>query len=103
LKIADGNGVFAQLPVRIADITDGTSNTAAISESLLGNGATLTGAPTTPQQARLAVLEVAGGNDPTPADCAAGNGTWNSRRGEQWINGHYGNTLYNHFYPPNAR
>ena len=20
---------------------------------------------------------------------------------EQWINGHYGNTLYNHYYPPN--
>ncbi len=47
------------------------------------------------------VLEVAGGNDPTPADCDGGNGTWNPRRGEQWINGHFGNTLYNHFYTPN--
>ena len=41
------------------------------------------------------------GNDPTPADCDGGNGTWNARRGEQWINGHYANTLYNHFYGPN--
>ena len=39
LKIPDGNGIFAQNPVRIADITDGTSNTAAFSESTLGNGA----------------------------------------------------------------
>ncbi len=103
LKIPDGNGVFAQVPTRIADITDGTSNTAAFSESLLGNGVTPSGTPTDPQTARLVVLEVAGGNDPTPADCDGGSGTWNARRGEQWINGHYGNTLYNHYYPPNVR
>jgi prepilin-type N-terminal cleavage/methylation domain-containing protein len=101
LTIGTGNGVFAQVPTRIADVTDGLSNTAAFSESLIGNGATLTGVPTSPQLIRLAVLEVAGGNDPTPADCDAGNGTWSVRRGEQWINGHYGNTLYNHYYGPN--
>src|SRR5262245_46497448 len=101
LKIPDGNGVFAQVPVRIADITDGTSNTAAFSESLIGNGVPPTGIPTDPQQIRLLVLDVAGGHDPAPADCDSGNGTWNAKRGEQWINGHYGNTLYNHYYPPN--
>ena len=100
-KIPDGNGVFAQNPIRIADITDGTSNTAAFSESTLGNGAAVSGPPTDPQTIKLVVLEVAGGNDPTPADCGAGNGTWNAKRGEQWINGHFGNTLYNHFYTPN--
>ncbi len=101
MKIAEGNGVFAQIPTRIADITDGTSNTAAFSESLLGNGAPIAGLPGVPQTIRLAVLEVSGGNDPTPAACDAGSGVWNPRRGEQWINGHYGNTLYNHFYTPN--
>ena len=101
-KIPDGNGIFAQTPTRIADITDGTSNTAAFSESLLGNAATPTTVPPTdPLTIRLVVLEVAGGNDPTPSDCQSGNGTWNPRRGEQWINGHFGNTLYNHFYTPN--
>jgi prepilin-type N-terminal cleavage/methylation domain-containing protein len=101
LKIPDGNGVFAQTPTRIADILDGTSNTAAFSESLIGNGVPVTGVPTDPMTMRRVVLEVAGGNDPTPGDCQAGNGTWNPRRGEQWINGHYGNTLYNHYYTPN--
>ena len=59
------------------------------------------GPPADPQTVRLAVLEVPGGNDPTPAACDGGSGTWNPLRGEQWINGHYGNTLYNHFYTPN--
>ena len=101
-KIADGNGVFAQNPTAFADITDGTSNTAAFSESLIGDGAAIAGMPATPQGIRNAILEVAGGNDPTPADCDGGNGTWNPRRGEQWINGHFGNTLYNHYYTPNV-
>ncbi|WP_040890587.1 DUF1559 domain-containing protein [Zavarzinella formosa] len=101
-KIPDGNGVFAQNPTRIADITDGTSSTAAFSESLISDGTPVSTAPTTLQGIRNVVLEVAGGNDTTPSDCDAGNGTWNPRRGEQWINGHFGNTLYNHFYLPNS-
>jgi len=101
LKIAEGDGVFAQIPVRIAGIPDGTSNTAAFSESLVGDGSPVSGPPTDRQTIRRVVLEVTGGNDPTPTDCQNGNGTWNPRRSEQWINGHYGNTLYNHFYTPN--
>jgi len=99
-KIPDGNGIFAQTPVRIADILDGTSNTAAFSESTLGNGMV---PPTgsAPPDPRLVILEVPGGNDPTPADCDGMNGTWAANRGGQWINGHFGNTLYNHYYAPN--
>ena len=101
LTIALGNGVFAQTPVRIADITDGTSGTAAFSESMVGNGTPVTGVPTDPKTIGLMVLEVPGGNDPTPSACESGAGIWNPRRSEQWINGHYGNTLYNHYYTPN--
>lgn len=101
LTIAQGNGTFAQTPVRVMDIIDGTSNTAAFSESLIGTGVVIGGTPTDPITIGRAVLEVAGGGDPTPALCDAGTGTWNPRRSEQWINGHYGNTLYNHYYTPN--
>jgi prepilin-type N-terminal cleavage/methylation domain-containing protein/prepilin-type processing-associated H-X9-DG protein len=98
LKIGDGNGVFAQNPVKVADVTDGTSNTAAFSESTLGTGS-LPADPTA--DPRRVVLEVPGGNDPTPAACEGAAGTFVANRGGQWINGHYGNTLYNHFYTPN--
>jgi prepilin-type processing-associated H-X9-DG protein len=99
LRIPDGNGVFAQTPVRVAGITDGTSNTAAFSESTLGTGQ-VPASPATADQ-RFVVLEVPGGSDPTPAACDGAAGTLADHRGGQWINGHYGNTLYNHFYTPN--
>ncbi len=102
LTIALGDGAFAQRPVRIADIADGTSNTAAFSESPLGNGTTITVTPTDAATIRSVVLQVPGGADPTPSACDGGAGAWFSRRGEQWINGHYARTLYNHYYAPNA-
>ena len=97
--IASGDGLFTQTPVRIADITDGTSNTVAFSESTLGKGAV----PATPTASdyRFLVIELPGGSDTTPADCGAAAGTWSAKRGGKWIDGHYGNTLYNHYYTPN--
>jgi prepilin-type N-terminal cleavage/methylation domain-containing protein/prepilin-type processing-associated H-X9-DG protein len=99
--IASGDGLFTQTPVRFGDITDGASNTAAFSESLLGSGHV----PASPAEAdpRFIVLEVPGGNDTTPAACESAAGTFTAIRGGKWIDGHYGNTLYNHFYPPNAK
>ncbi|MCI0703493.1 MAG: DUF1559 domain-containing protein [Planctomycetia bacterium] len=100
--IASGDGMFTQRPIKHGDIQDGTSNTAAFSESTLGNGqvpASAAGA-----DPRLVVFEIPGGADPTPAVCeagATGTGTFSPRRGGKWIDGHYGNTLYNHFYTPN--
>jgi prepilin-type processing-associated H-X9-DG protein/prepilin-type N-terminal cleavage/methylation domain-containing protein len=97
--IASGDGVFTQNSLAFRDLVDGSSQTVAFSESLLGNGIASIGP--TPQDPRLEVLEVPGGNDPTPAECAAGAGVWSGKRGAKWIDGHYGNTLYNHFYTPN--
>jgi prepilin-type N-terminal cleavage/methylation domain-containing protein/prepilin-type processing-associated H-X9-DG protein len=99
--IASGDGLFTQIPLGFRDVTDGSSNTGAISESILGNGTTSTG--TTPADAKREVLEVPGGNDPTPAACQGASGAWSGQRGAKWIDGHYGNTLYNHFYTPNPR
>jgi prepilin-type N-terminal cleavage/methylation domain-containing protein/prepilin-type processing-associated H-X9-DG protein len=97
--IASGDGLFTQLPLKHRDVLDGLSNTAAFSESILGNGI----APSSAAAAdpRLVVLEVPGGNDTTPAACEGAMGTFNGRRGAKWLDGHYGNTLYNHYYPPN--
>jgi prepilin-type N-terminal cleavage/methylation domain-containing protein/prepilin-type processing-associated H-X9-DG protein len=100
--ILSGDGVFWQNPIRLTDITDGTSNTAAFSETLLGDGQTPTGPA--PANAARELLSVPGANAPTPAACAAGGGgnVWVGQRGAKWINGHYGDALYNHYYPPNA-
>ncbi len=100
LTIPNGNGVFAQTPTLMVQIIDGTSNTVAFSESIMGTGIPVAKG-TMPSDPRTAILEVAGGNDPTPADCDGMNGTWAVNRGGQWINGHFGNTLYNHHYTPN--
>lgn len=97
--IASGDGMFTQTSLAFKDVLDGTSNTAAFSESILGSSQASTGPK--PFDPRREVLEVPGGNDPTPAACDAGAGVWSGRRGGKWIDGHYGNTLYNHYYVPN--
>ncbi|MBM4004818.1 MAG: DUF1559 domain-containing protein [Planctomycetes bacterium] len=99
--LASGDGMFAQTYLAFKDVLDGTSNTAAFSESILGNDQISSGPK--PSDPRREVLEVPGGNDPTPAACDAGAGTWSGRRGGKWIDGHYGNTLYNHYYVPNVK
>jgi prepilin-type N-terminal cleavage/methylation domain-containing protein/prepilin-type processing-associated H-X9-DG protein len=97
--IASGDGMFNQAPVKHADIMDGLSNTAGFSESTMGNGQVPASAATA--DPRFVVLEVANGNDTTPSDCDSANGTFTAKRGGKWLDGHYGNTLYNHYYTPN--
>jgi prepilin-type N-terminal cleavage/methylation domain-containing protein/prepilin-type processing-associated H-X9-DG protein len=97
-----GDGVFL-LNHRIGfrDITDGTSNTAAFSEILLGDGLTSTGpAPADP---RRQFVQLPSSTVTTPAACTPGpDTTWSGNRGDRWINGGYLSTLYNAYYPPNA-
>lgn len=101
--IAMGDGVFTQEPLAFKDVTDGSSNTGAFSESLLGNGLMSTG--TMPADRRRERFMVAGSAVPSPAVCnSATGGAWDGGiRNSKWINGHYGDALFNHYYPPNAR
>lgn len=100
--IASGDGVFTQTPINFQEIVDGSSNTAAFSESLIGNGVTSSGS--TPQDPNRERFMVTGGSVPTEGDCnAASNGTWNGQRNSKWINGHYGDALFNHYYTPNSK
>jgi prepilin-type N-terminal cleavage/methylation domain-containing protein/prepilin-type processing-associated H-X9-DG protein len=101
-NVAVGDGVFTDQPRRVEHITDGSSNTVAFSETILGNGVTSTG--TTPGDYRRERYVLPGPADPTPAQCeSASGGGWSGMRSAKWIDGHYGSTLYNHYYPPNAR
>lgn len=55
-------------------------------------------------QAIRDVLELTGATVTTTGSCVAGSGgNWSGIRGAKWLNGHYGDTLYNHFYNPNSR
>ncbi|WP_020469808.1 DUF1559 domain-containing protein [Zavarzinella formosa] len=101
--LADGNltgadGLFfLGSQIRFADISDGLSQTAAFSERPLGPGASGQG------DIPRGVWELPNTSSPTAANCnATTTGTWNLQRGEKWILGNYGNTLYNHALLPNA-
>lgn len=96
-----GDGVFLLTnPIRIADVLDGTSTTAAFSESVYGNGlAGLSPAPA-PQDPLVLAVHISG-SAMDPATCAATT-TFTGQRGDRWINGGYLSTAYNHFTTPNS-
>ncbi len=98
---ADGV-MFANSKIRIADITDGTSNTACMSESVLGDGArnaTGTTPPASPQKVYAYNTSYSNVDD---ASCAAAT-SWNVQTPRQflWYSGEIRNTSYNHYYNPN--
>jgi prepilin-type N-terminal cleavage/methylation domain-containing protein/prepilin-type processing-associated H-X9-DG protein len=96
----DADGAFrAQQGARVGEIRDGTSNTAAFSESLLGEGATAFGPP--PGDAKRVYGSVAPPLD--PANCGS-PASWNYQqpRGFQWVAGEIRCVSYNHYFTPNA-
>ena len=98
------NGTFILGPsISIAGIADGTSQTAAATEQLLGIAGPYTQTTPTPipQPIARAFARVTAGPLTDEACALAGNG-WLLNKGAAWWDGNYLNTLYNHHRPPNA-
>jgi len=111
LHLNIGDGLFQLTPRRFADVTDGLSNTAAFSETVLGNGSPPP-AGAAPPDTRAAVLRVTTSTNVTyltssrspdmPGQCLSpGSGTWVADRANNWLNGHLTFSIYNHHYTPN--
>jgi len=95
---ANGNGMFFQNSrVRLAEVTDGLSNTVAFSESTLGAGGSNMVAETGDE--RLYYKQV-GTLD--SASCESSTDL-RSNRGHLWADGAFNCGLYNHILPPNTR
>ena len=107
-------GLFTfQIAYSIANVTDGTSNTVAASEGVVGNpnntrgpGATFMNVnePTTPDafQTLTAGQQAPGTVIPTTlAQCMAAT-TLQNTRGNQWANGDTNYTMFNTIVPPNS-
>ena len=101
----NADGMFMGVrPLRFTDISDGLSNTACMSESVLGEGPEAAGgaAPGGP----LTVYGYIGytGAAINDANCASPP-TWNgnNRRGFMWASGEIRCATYNHYYTPNSK
>ena len=107
------DGVFyVNSATTFAKMSDGSSHTAAMAESLLGedtqSGASLGSGAVTPERNYKFPLGFSAVADLTDVRCNStqtfnstlGNG--NDPRGFAWCSGEYRSAMYNHYYPPNA-
>jgi prepilin-type N-terminal cleavage/methylation domain-containing protein/prepilin-type processing-associated H-X9-DG protein len=99
LETADGM-FYRHSKTRFADIPDGTSNTAMMSESLIGPNTGSASAPLTPQQRDLVYAWIGGGGA-MPGSCASPI-EYRTDRNTRWADGDAYETLYDHGYPPNS-
>jgi prepilin-type processing-associated H-X9-DG protein len=97
----DADGIFrAGVSGSFAEITDGLSNTAAFSESTLGEGPLMASGPI-PGDPQRVYANVAPPLTPDRCDAAS---LWNVQlpRGYLWASGEIRCVSYNHYYPPNG-
>lgn len=93
----DTDGVFyVNSRTSINDIQDGSSNTVALSESILGVSGSDQRDPQTAYRFTFVSPLTEHACDSAPA--------WNyaDPRGFSWVNGEYRSALYNHYLPPNS-
>ncbi len=103
-EAAGASGTFILGPsISVAQILDGTSNTVAASEQLLGIAGPYSQTTSTPvpQPLSRAMARVLSATL-TDTECATADKGWLLNKGAGWFDGDYLNTLYNHHLPPNS-
>lgn len=100
--VFDTDGLFRSTePVRFADVIDGTSHTAAFSESLLAPGGS-SDVTLTKENRGLATVGFREGTL-TPERCSPfGSQVSTARRGARWVDGFVLYAAYYHWWPPNS-
>ncbi len=101
----NADGVFILGPsLSLANVRDGSSQTAAASEQLLGIAGPSYSQTTplpVPRPSSRAMARVPSG-PLTDSGCAGAPSGWLMNKGAAWWDGNYLNTLYNHHEPPNS-
>ena len=98
------NGIFYdRASVRFAEISDGLSNTVAISETLKGTGQDLSSVSLSQINVKTHIASI--GTSATLLTEAACNATttWVGDRGREWFRGSFVLATYNHYYAPNSK
>jgi len=96
------NGMFGDHPVRFADVTDGTTSTALISEWRLGPGFGVRDAKRSVFDSPKLILDF----EPFARACQSidtATAALNASKGESWLQAGSPSTLYNHILGPNDR
>ncbi len=99
------NGAFDMPnPQSFASITDGSSSTAAASESLLGLSGPFDQADSgpTPREPKRAFAR-SSSTIFYDGGCQKAGAGWRFDKGNGWWDGDYRSTLYNHYYTPNSK